>query len=272
MTGGAALASMLDDLTDKPVYIDSKDLHSCWCNSAALAEKGVHDMPDPDGGKIERDTDGRASGLLSEACVLLIVWPHLARVLSTEEKLTSLRAAISAYHAVGVTGAIDMAMDDNAWTALLALRDADGELPMRIAAHWCINPGTCEADRLAQVDRAIELAGRYNSTTSPDLRVVGIKIICDGVVDACTAALSEPYTTSVASPEPIWTPAMLGPVISKASSAGLQCALYAPISPPAPRHLTPPATQSATSPSQTPSPPSSTTRTPTSATASSTSN
>ncbi|OAG04652.1 amidohydrolase family protein-like protein [Paraphaeosphaeria sporulosa] len=228
MTGGVALASMLDDLTDKPVYIDSKDLHSCWCNSAALREMGVEDMPDPDGGRIERDGEGNASGLLSEACVLLIVWPHLARVLSTEEKLASLRAAIKAYHAVGVTGAIDMAMDDNAWAALLALRDAEGgSLPIRIAAHWCINPGTSEADRLAQVDRAIELAGQYNSTTSPDLRVVGIKLICDGVIDACTAALSEPYTTNVASPDPIWTPAMLAPVVAKASSASLQCALHA---------------------------------------------
>ncbi|KAF2448467.1 amidohydrolase family protein-like protein [Karstenula rhodostoma CBS 690.94] len=228
MTGGAALASMLDDLTDKPVYIDSKDLHSCWCNSAALREMGVQDMRDPDGGKIERDEEGVASGLLSEACVLLIVWPHLARVLSEEEKLASLRAAMKAYHAVGVTGCIDMAMDDNAWAALLALRAAEGgTLPIRIAAHWCINPGTSEADRLSQVDRAIELASQYNSATSPDLRIVGIKLICDGVIDACTAALSAPYTTSVSSPDPIWTPAMLAPVVRKASTASLQCALHA---------------------------------------------
>lgn len=228
MTSGAARADMLDDLTDKPIYIDSKDLHSCWCNSAALAEMDVQGMPDPDGGKIERDGNGRASGLLSEACVLLIVWPWLAKVLSIEEKLASLRAGIKAYHAVGVTGCIDMAMDENAWEAILALRDAEGgRLPLRIAAHWCINPGNGEADRLAQVDRAIQLSSLYNTGSSPDLRVVGIKLICDGVIDACTAALAEPYTTNVASPTPIWTPSMLTPVVAKASATNLQCALHA---------------------------------------------
>ena len=204
MTAGQAKASTLDDLTDKPIYIDSKDLHSCWCNTPALAEMGVQNMPDPAGGTIERDHEGKASGLLSEACVLLIVWPWLAQVLSVEEKMVSLRAGIKAYHEVGVTGCVDMAMDENAWEAILALRNIEGgRLPLRIAAHWCINPGNGEADRLKQVERAIELAGLYNASTSPDLRIVGIKIICDGVIDACTAALKEPYTTNVASPEPI---------------------------------------------------------------------
>ncbi|EOA84045.1 uncharacterized protein SETTUDRAFT_21382 [Exserohilum turcica Et28A] len=32
-TNSEAKASMLDDLDPRPIYIDSKDLHSCWCNS-----------------------------------------------------------------------------------------------------------------------------------------------------------------------------------------------------------------------------------------------
>lgn len=228
MTDGQAKASMLDDLDDRPIYIDSKDLHSCWCNSKALEEMGVQAMPDPAGGTIERDADGRALGLLSEACVLLIVWPHLARVSSMEEKMDALRAAIAAYHAVGCTGCIDMAMDENAWEAILALRDAEGgSFPLRIAAHWCILPGEDETDRLRQVDRAIDLSNQYSIANSPDLRIAGIKIICDGVIDACTAALSSPYTSNAASPGPIWTPEMLAPVVAKACDAGLQCALHA---------------------------------------------
>jgi len=121
-----------------------------------------------------------------------------------------------------------MAMDENAWEALLALREHEaGKLPMRVAAHWCILPGDGEEHRLKQVERAIELSRQYNATTSPDLRIAGIKIICDGVIDACTAALAEPYTSNAASPDPIWTPDMLAPVVKKACDAGLQCALHA---------------------------------------------
>ncbi|PVI00450.1 amidohydrolase family protein [Periconia macrospinosa] len=228
MTDGQAKAKDIDDLDPRPIYIDSKDLHSTWCNSAALQELGVNELKeDPVGGIIERDSEGRASGLLSEACVLLFVWPYLANVLSTEEKMGALRAAIAAYHKVGTTACVDMAMDENAWEAILALREAsNGKVPMRIGAHWCIVPGDGKEDRLKQVNRAIELSRQYNSSNSPDLRILGIKIISDGVIDACTAALKKPYTT-VASPDPIWTPEMLDPVVKRAIEGGLQCAIHA---------------------------------------------
>ncbi|KAF1848101.1 amidohydrolase family protein [Cucurbitaria berberidis CBS 394.84] len=228
MTSGEAKASMLDDLDPRPIYIDSKDLHSCWCNSVALEEMGVQEMENPAGGTIERDEQGKASGLLSEACVLLIVWPYLAKVLPMEDKMAALKAAINAYHKVGCTGCIDMAMDENAWEAVLALQKAEGgSLPLRIAAHWCIMPGDGEEHRLKQVERAIELNRQFNNETSPDLRIVGIKVICDGVIDACTAALAEPYTSNGHFEGPIWTPEMLKPVVKKACEAGVQCALHA---------------------------------------------
>jgi predicted amidohydrolase YtcJ len=226
MTDSQAKASMLDDLDPRPIYIDAKDLHSCWCNSAALREMGVQDIKDPAGGTIERDEQGNPSGLLSEACVLLIVWPYLAKVTPLVDKMAALRTAIDAYHAAGCTGCIDMAMDDGAWEAILALQSAEG-LPLRVAAHWCILPGDGDEHRLRQVDRVIKLSQEYNSETSPDLKIVGIKIICDGVVDACTAALSEPYTSNGHSEGPIWTPEMLDPIVKRATENGLQCALHA---------------------------------------------
>lgn len=228
MTNNEANATDLDDLDPRPIYIDSKDLHFCWCNTAALKEMGAQELESPAGGTIARDSNGKVTGLLGEASVLLIVWPHLAKVLPLEEKMAALKAAINAYHAVGCTGCIDMAMDENAWEALLALRDAEGgSLPLRIAAHWAIMPGNGEEHRLQQVDRAIELQRQYNKSTSPDLKIAGIKVICDGVIDACTAALAEPYTSNGHFEGPIWTPEMLDPVVKKACEAGMQCALHA---------------------------------------------
>ncbi|KAI1469048.1 amidohydrolase 3 [Daldinia caldariorum] len=226
MTNGEALASMIDDLDPRPIFIDSKDLHSTWCNSAALKELGVQDMADPEGGKIHRDENGKASGLLSEAAAVTIVWPHIAKVAPMEEKLAALKAAVEAYNASGYTGLVEMAMDENAWEALQILRKRE-KLSIRIAIHWLITPRKMEAENLAQVDRAIELNRQFNMENSPDCRVVGIKVIGDGIIDGCTAGLSEPYTSNGVSCDPIWSLAELGPVVRKADRAGLQCALHA---------------------------------------------
>lgn len=115
MTDGQALASMLDDLDPRPIFIDSKDLHSAWCNTAALRELGVADTPDPAGGVIHRGEDGQPSGLLSEAAAVNIVWPHVARVATAEEKMEFVRSAVRAYNAAGYTGVVEMATDENVW-------------------------------------------------------------------------------------------------------------------------------------------------------------
>lgn len=226
MTNGQALASMIDDLDPRPIFIDSKDLHSTWCNTAALDEMEVQDMPDPEGGKIHRDESGKASGLLSEAAAVTIVWPHIAKIAPMEEKLAALKGAVEVYNSAGYTGLVEMAMDENAWEALQILRQRQ-TLPIRIAVHWLITPRKTEAENLAQVDRAIELNRQFNESNSPDCRVVGIKVIGDGIIDGCTAGLSEPYTSNGVSCDPIWSLAELGPVVKKADAAGLQCALHA---------------------------------------------
>ncbi|RDL31356.1 Uncharacterized protein BP5553_09565 [Venustampulla echinocandica] len=225
MTDGQALASMLDDLDERPVFIDSKDLHSTWCNTAALKELEVDSVADPVGGKVHRDEHGRPSGLLSETAAQIFVWPHIARVASLKEKLGALRGAFHAYTAAGYTGIVDMAMDENAWEALQILRSKE-DIPFRIAAYWLIQPSTDKERNLAQVDQAIALHQKFNEGTSPDFRIAGIKIICDGVVDACTAALCEPYANGL-SAESLWPAEMLSPVVQRADSAGLQCALHA---------------------------------------------
>ncbi len=65
---GRPTRQMLDEVVpDRPVYLDANDYHSCWVNTAALAELGVsRDTPDPIGGRIVRDSDGDATGHLEE--------------------------------------------------------------------------------------------------------------------------------------------------------------------------------------------------------------
>ncbi|VBB71917.1 Putative amidohydrolases [Podospora comata] len=224
-----ATAADLDDLDElnRPILIDSKDLHSTWCNTAGIKELGAENWADVPGGVIEKNSDGKLTGVFSEAANITYVWPYLASVASMEERTAAIRSAVTAYHEAGYTGMIDMAMDEGAWEAIQALIATDGSIPIRLACYWLVKPLPTEAETLAQVDRAIELASQFNASTAPDCRIVGIKVICDGIIDACTAGLSQPYEHNSHFEVPLWTHAQLEPVVKRANAAGLQIALHA---------------------------------------------
>ncbi|GFF49871.1 putative amidohydrolase YtcJ [Aspergillus udagawae] len=226
MTPDGVTAAMLDDIDPRPIFIDNSSQHSCWCSTAALNRLNVASMPDPAGGKIYRDADGKPSGLLDEGAMMSIIWPYQAMSSPKEERMKAIRAAIQEYTAAGYTGLVEMAMDEEAWDALVTLREEEPSLPIRVAAYWLIKPAASIDENSKQVQRAIELSKRYNSTKSPDLRIVGVKIICDGIIDACTAYLSKPYV-ALGSPPPIWSLEYLVPVIQEADASRLQIALHA---------------------------------------------
>lgn len=226
MTPDGVTAAMIDDIDPRPIFIDASSQHSCWCNNAALVKLGAADMSDPAGGKIHRDENGKPSGVLDEGAMMSIIWPYQAMSSPKEERIEAMRAGIAEYNAAGYTGLVEMAMDEDAWDALVTLRAREPTLPMRIAAYWLIKPSEKPEENSRQVQRAVELSQQYNSTTNPDLRIVGIKVICDGIIDACTAYLSEPYAP-VDSPPPIWVPEDLDVVVKEADSHGLQIALHA---------------------------------------------
>lgn len=224
--GGAPTAAMIDEVVaDVPVYLNANDYHSCWVNTAALAELGVtRDTPDPAGGSIGRDADGEPNGMFYETAALQIVWPFLTRVQTDGERDAAIERALDAYLAAGVTGVVDMAFDEPALDALdRAARRRGGSLPLTVVAHWLVHNTGIEADNLAQVERAAQLSRRRNA---PWLRIAGIKLIMDGVIDACTAAMRLPYTDG-SNAEVIWPAPDLFPVVEAADAAGLQIALHA---------------------------------------------
>lgn len=224
--GGRPTASMIDEaVSDIPVYLDANDYHSSWLNSAALAQIGVtRDTPDPHGGEIVRDADGSPSGLLLETAATKHVWTHRETIATDEDRDRDAQRAIDDYLAAGVTGVVDMMLDEVGLDALRREHERNGgELPLRIAAHWFVGNEGDEAANVAQVGRAAELA---DGPSSPWLRVVGIKLVLDGVIDACTAAMRHPYSNG-SNADPIWSLEQLIPVVTAADAAGLQVALHA---------------------------------------------
>lgn len=227
-TNREALTSMIDDLDSRPIFIDSDDLHSEWCNSAALKEMGIdRNTPDPIDGVIHRDGDGNPTGLISEGPVITMVWPFLIGQMSTMERMNCIRTGIQEYHSNGYTGVIEMAMDPGAWELLERMREEE-PLGIRVAAYWIIIPSDDDEVNLAQVREAVRMRSKYNLENSPDFRVAGIKVICDGVVDSCTAALSKPYLVSPGGKGELnWQPSRLKKVVELANFAGLQIAMHA---------------------------------------------
>lgn len=227
-TNYQALASTLDDLDPRPIYISSFDGHSIWCNTAALAELQVTDMEDPPGGTIHRGDNGQPNGLLSESAIFGIVVPFVSGQCTEDEKIKFIDNAMNAYIKSGYTGLVDMAMDDATFETILKYRaNCGGRLPIWMAMHWFILPRESKEENLKQVERAIEMQSKFNEATTPDCRIAGIKIMCDGVVDSCTASLMEPYSHNGNDCPTMWTLEELLPVFKKADGAGLQIAIHA---------------------------------------------
>lgn len=217
---GRPTRAMLDAVAaDRPILLDANDFHSAWLNSAALRELAItRDTPDPEGGEIVRDADGEPTGELKETAVLP-VWDHLARIRTDADRDRHLGAALHALAAAGVTSVIDMALEATALEALVRAADAGG-LTARMRAHWHLRE---DADPLAQIEEAARLAHEHDS---PWLSVVGVKIVSDGVIDACTAAMLWPYANG-AMPSAIWPADTLTAAVTAADAAGLQVAIHA---------------------------------------------
>jgi predicted amidohydrolase YtcJ len=210
-------------VSDRPVYLEAFDFHSNWVNSAALEELGIDDdTPDPVGGTIARDPEtGEATGHLLESASFELVAPLLAQV-DDDVRDGYVSSALEAFARAGITTVVEMALEEDALESIARLQAA-GKLTVRVVAHMIIWRKGDSAEELALVNRAAELAKEYQGDW---LRVGGVKIIGDGSIDACTAALSKPYTNGSSS-DPIWTPEALDSIVEAADAAGLQIAVHA---------------------------------------------
>lgn len=231
MTPDGVDHTLLDDLDPRPIFIDTKDLHATWCNQAAIDELdaglGIGAMPDPPGGTIHRDAAGRPTGFFEEAVVFTLIWPWVSRISTLAERAAAIAQAVATYSAEGYVGMVDMAMNDDLWDSLQLLRTERPDLPVRIAAYWLLRPSEDADDISRQVEYAAAKAAAFSAATSPDCQVVGVKIVSDGIVDACTATLREPYSHNNSVADPVWTLPMLHHAVARANDAGLQVAIHA---------------------------------------------
>ncbi len=180
--GGAfPTAADLDTVTPhNPVYLTARSGHAAWVNSAALHQAGITDStPDPAGGMIQRDTAGRATGILFEGAAIDLVHRHVP-ALSAAALADLMEQAQGLAWQAGLTGIHDFD-DPDAFEAMQLLHER-GRLGLRVVKN--INRPF--------IEDAIRLRLRWGFGDDW-LRLGGLKLFADGALGARTALMIDPY-------------------------------------------------------------------------------
>jgi predicted amidohydrolase YtcJ len=222
--GGLPHRRLLDAVVpDRPAFLRCYDGHTAWVNTAALRLAGIdRTTPDPPNGVIVHDPDGEPSGALKEDAQLLVE-RHLP-VPSEAEDRAAAREAISALHAAGITAAQDAMGPLEDLEFWRRARDA-GELPIRLRAAITMEPGQTLAEWRDRLDAFEAAAFPLRGGTWLDAGI--LKGFVDGVIEARTAAMLEPYEDDTSTGLPNWEPAQLDAFVAEADRRGWQVELHA---------------------------------------------
>ncbi|MGK2931951.1 MAG: amidohydrolase [Solirubrobacterales bacterium] len=174
--------------TQRPILVQNSDGHKALVNDRGLELAGItDDTPNPPGGVIDRDSNGKATGLLFEGA------QNLARDLipsaSFDDRVGFAKTALDAMNSEGITSALDANGGSEALKAYDALRKR-GQLGLRLEVGTVL--GTEESKQIPKVLKEQQkLKKKYKGLLNAGL----IKIFADGVLEAPaqTAALIKPY-------------------------------------------------------------------------------
>jgi len=184
----------------RPVVLTSEDGHSLWANSKALEMAGImKNTPDPQGGVLERNSEtGEPTGVLKESAMGLVT--KRLPDFSVEDYREGLTLFQEAVNALGLTtvhdpllhhklGGMQYPASDNGAQAIEELRK-EGRLTLRYRGSWIEIP---ERDVAQQIAAFRKQSKKY---TGDLFQVNAVKFFADGVLEAETAYLLEPYTNN----------------------------------------------------------------------------
>ncbi len=219
--GGLPTRQQLDALVpDRPAAIDCYDGHTKWINSKALALAGIdRHTPDPPDGVIVRDPKtGEPTGALKEGAQSLVekIIPQPTR----EQKLAALRRAVLEAHRYGVTSVQEAGVDSADLELLDTLRQS-GALNLRMYVALNVHPRftDAEADRLEAIRQA--------HPPTPMFRLGAVKLYADGVIEAHTAWMLEPYANLATRGNPETTPSDMTRMVALLDRRGWQVWIHA---------------------------------------------
>lgn len=164
---------------DNPVVLYRADGHAALANSAALAAAGIDaGTPDPEGGRIDRDPAGRATGMLIDNAMTLVGGLIVAPDAAQREE--AYRIGGEVYTAYGWTGVHNMSVDPDDVPIMMRLA-ASGALAIRVY-------NALEPDGLDWL-----VANAPNTDGTERIVTRAMKLYVDGALGSRGAALAEPY-------------------------------------------------------------------------------
>ena len=171
-------------IADRPVALRRVDGHALWANSKAMALAGIDDQTaDPNGGKIIRDAEGHATGVLIDMAMDLVEnkIPKPTEATIKRRILAAAKLAASA----GITTVHEMGISDDVITVYRHLASQE-RLPLRVYAFLAGDLETARAlgKRNVEQDR--------DGTQFFVLRA--IKLYANGALGSRGAAMLEPYS------------------------------------------------------------------------------
>jgi hypothetical protein len=173
-------------LSDRPALLLAYDGHTALANSRALRLAGItRDTPDPPNGIIVRDpATGEPTGVLKEAAEQLVqkVIPQPA----PDEQLDGLAKAIHYASSLGLTRLISCGGDAEQIELFDKLRERRA-LTARLYLAPFVNPPAATPQFMEKVTRNRE---KYHDDW---IDAGAVKFLLDGVIEAHTAAMLEPY-------------------------------------------------------------------------------
>ena len=209
-------ASHIDAVvSDRPVWLRRIDGHAGWANSTALAQAGIDDdTTDPIGGKIVRDDNGHATGVLVDKAMGLMT-AQLPEP-DKDEIRAAIHSAVDALLAEGMTGVHDAGIDLMTAEVYLSMAD-DKELDMRIYAM------------LSGAGSVLDAVGKPIRAYGGDrLEIAAVKLYADGALGSRGAAMLEPYSDDAENRGlPYWTQEELDAFVAKANNLGFQVGIHA---------------------------------------------
>ncbi|WP_255323063.1 amidohydrolase [Lysobacter sp. K5869] len=202
---------------DRPVWLQRVDGHAGWANSAAMraAHRDLSGEWQPDGGRIVRGDDGRATGVFVDDAMYLIERARPPLQAAAVEQALTLGMQAAARH--GLTGVHDAGVDLNTLRAYQRLADRK-QVPLRITAF-----AAGDGDALDALCRD----GLYQHP-SGRLKMRTVKLYADGALGSRGAALLQDYSDDHGNRGLLrMSPEAMAKAIAKAKRCGVQVATHA---------------------------------------------